>query len=353
MSIDFRINFKTINNNNESLIMSIEKNAFFIEGGGTKGVYAFGVLKYLSEDNPWINLSNVNIFGGTSVGSYLAATLSLGYETTDLIAVSKIIDIAKLFDSKYLFFMTAYRFLSNGYLYDDIGRQQIIESILNYKIDKINDNLGLEQKVTARTLTFGHIQTLINKFPEQYKHLIINTVDISRGEQIFITTLENKWSNIKLFDALLASSAIPYIFKSSEWYYYSSTNSYGYEQLPDSIICSMVDGSVSTNNPTDYFLLNNSKFKDYKLWLLKFTSSSSYVKINGTISLLKQLANYLISKKNDIKTELILEQYKFNTINLHSTAGTFDTYSTIEIQKIIDDIYNKCKTGELCFDNDQ
>ncbi|AYV84945.1 MAG: phospholipase [Satyrvirus sp.] len=328
-----------------------KKNAFFIEGGGTKGIYAIGVLKYLFEDNAYINLSDVCIFGGTSVGSYLATVLSLGYKKDDLMEISKIIDMSRLIDSKYLILLTAYRFISKGYFYDDIARTDIIEKILNFKFDLIKKHLCLPYDSKAKDLTFGNLKQLIIRYPNIYKHLIINTVDISKNSQIFMTTLNDESDDIKLFDAMLASSAIPFVFKPVIIYNDPKTNRYTYDKINNLTLNNLVDGGISTNNPLDYFLLNDECFKEYELWLLKFTNEPNYIKIDGTTTLLKQIVEYLISGKNDIKMDLIHDEYQINIINLYSSAGTFDIYTPDEIQKIIENIYNQCKSGKLYFGN--
>ena len=332
------------------------KNAFFIEGGGTRGVYAIGILKYLFENNPYFNLRDVDIFGGTSVGSFLAAALSLGYQKQDMIEICKIINIADLIDSKYRFMTTAYRFISQGHLYDDTARQEIVKKILDYKIDTIKTHLGIDSvQFRGTDLTFGHLKILISSHPTIYKHLLINAVDISRSDQIFMTSLDDKYTDIKLFDAILASSSIPFVFKPVTLYFYPELNKYGYDLIVDaaSTVNCLVDGAVSTGNPLDFFLLNddNPVFSNYELWLLKFTSEPKYVKIDGISSLLKQTIEYSISGKNDIKMDLIQEHYHINIINLHSHAGTLDIYTVDQVISIIDDIYNKCVTGKLYFNN--
>lgn len=344
---------KSNEKNTKAILQQNNKHIFCIEGGGTKGVYAIGVLKYLFETNQYLDIKTVEIFGGTSVGSYLSTALSLGYQKDDILQISKIIDISKLIDSKYMFMMTAYRFVTQGYLYDDLGRQDIIKKILDLKINTIKQHLGLpaDKQLSGKDLTFGDLKKLILTYPDIYKHLLINVVDISRDEQIFMTTLDNKWDDIKLFDAMLSSSSIPFVFKPVSLYYYPSLDKYGYQQTAESTVDMLVDGGVSTNNPLDYFLLNDDKFLNYKLWLLKFTSHSHYTKMDGTITLLKQLADYLISGKNDVKMDLIEDEYNINTINLHSSAGTLDIYTQEEIQKIIQDIYVQCSEGKLYFTN--
>lgn len=340
-----------LNKRNKTLrTESNTKNAFLISGGGTRGVFAIGILKYLFEDNPHFCLQNTSIFGGTSVGSFLACALSLGFTRENTIEMSKIIDLSHLIDNKWLFMLTTYRFLSKGHLYDDSGRKKIIENILEYRIDIINNHLDFPEKITGKNLTFNHLKILINKYPNIYKHLLINAVDINRGQQIFMTTLDNKCDNIKLMDALMASSAIPFVFGTTNIYYYPSSNSYGYSQMSDGLKCHLIDGGVSTNNPTDFFLINNALFNDYNLWLINFTSKQEYLKIDGTISMGKQVLDYLISGKNDIKMQLVEEQFKINTINLHSTDGTIVLYTPQQIEKIINDIYDQCINGKILFD---
>lgn len=324
-----------------------EKNkyAFFIEGGGTKGFYAIGVLKYLFEDNPYINLSDVKIFGGTSVGSYLATALSLGYNKNDIIDVTDKIDLGNLIDPSYMFMITSYRFLSRGYLYNDDGRKKIIETIISQKIESINKHLELN--IRENDLTIGHLKILVERYPDVYKHLIVNTVDINTNEQLFMTSLNDDFLDIKIIDALLASSTIPFVFKPVILYQDINTKKYSYIKTTNSTVNNLVDGGVSTNNPLDFFLLNNKIYDNYHLWLLKFTDIPVYIKINGTLSLLKQLVSYLIGGKNDVKMELIEEMYKINCINLHSKGGTLEIYTHQQIVDIINEVYKHCRDGHL------
>lgn len=333
-----------------------KKNVFLIGGGGTRGIFAVGVLKYLFEDNPHYRLQDTSIFGGTSVGSFLAAALSLGFTKDDIMVMSKMVNLSDLVDSKWKFVVTAYRLFRQGHFYDDSGRQKISENILNYRIDAINTDLGLNNKITGKDLTFGHLKTLINTHPDIYKHLLVNAVDISRGQQIFMTTLNDKWLNIKLIDALMASSAIPFVYKPVDIFYYQSLDQYGYlpigvkNQLTSEIEgleCEWYDGGVSTNDPTDYFLINHNQYQDYHLWLLNFTHDNKYDKPTGIVSKIIQIINYLVSGKNNIKMELVYEAFKINTISLHTTGGTFDTYTPEQIQQIINDTYEQCVSGKI------
>lgn len=330
-----------------------KKNAFFIEGGGTRGVYAIGILRYLFDDNKYFNLSQVDIFGGTSVGSYFATALSLGFDKNDIADLSKIINLNSLTDGDYMFAKTFYRFVTKNYMYDDIGRTDIIKKILDQKFNNIKQHLekNIDNTVASIDLTFGHLQILIKLYPKIYKHLVMNAVDLSTSKQIFMTTLDNKFTNIKIYDALLASSSIPFVFKPVILYYDPLLDTYSYTYSTNFTENTLVDGAVSTGNPLDYFLLKDKIINDYELWLLKFTHEPIYTKINSTYSLFKQLVEYLISGKNEIKTKLIEDLYPINIINLYSTNGVLDIYTPQQVQEISIDIYQKCINGDLYFNN--
>lgn len=333
-----------------NLELKKKKNAFFIDGGGTKGPYAVGVFRYLFEKNPYLNLADVDIFGGTSVGSYLATALSIGYDKNDFITMSKTMDISNLVDSKYLFMITIWRFIRLNYLYDDKGRESIVQMIIDAKIDAMCEHLG--RNVSSTDITIGDLKQLINTYPDIYKHLIVNTVDISANEQIFMTTLDSKSDNIKLFDALLASSSIPFVFRPSI-FYRSPEGQYGYEQKPGYTTNTFIDGGVCTNNPLDYFLLNEKKFKQYDLWLLEFTKEPTYTNVYGFMSLLEQLIDYLITGKNDVKMDLVKKHYQINTINLCLRSGTLDICTKEQIQATIEEIYEECVSGNIYFENNE
>lgn len=332
---------------------SLKCDAFFIEGGGTKGVYAIGILKYLASDNPHLLLDNVSLFGGTSIGSYIAAGLSLGCRSTDFDQIAKTMDISDLTDKGYMFAMTMYRFGAYGYLYNDTGRRKVVSIILNQRNSQIKQHLNIptETQYDVMDLTLGDLRKLIKSNPETYRHLLINTVDINRNHQIFITTLTEKWDSIKLSDALLASSAIPFVFQSTTLYYDSETDLYSYNQTVNSTTNRLIDGGTATNNPLDYFLINNAHHQ-YNLWLLIFSDMPSYVPLTTNYSMFKRLVNFLIGGKNDVKSKYIRSHYNINTIDLHSNANTLEYYTQAQIQQIIEDIYNQCVRGQICFEKD-
>lgn len=338
---------------NESLSKLCYKNCFIICGGGTKGIYSIGVLKYLfdaSSECPF-RLNNIDIFAGTSVGSYLATALSLGFNKDDILSLTESLDLDKLLKDKYTYLRCFARLFYSYYFFDDTGRRDIVKSIMEKKSTQIKQHLGSD--IDHVDLTFGHLKKLIEKYPKIYKDLLINTVDISNGEELFLTTLDDKFCNIKIFDALLASSAIPFIFAPLKLYMDDEGNYRYSSELDQSKKYTdhyLVDGGICNNTPLNYFLLNPKICANCDLWLLKFTTEISYYPITNLYSLIKCVIYYVLSRKNDIDLDLIQKQYSLNIINLKLNVGTFDIYSKEEISMIIDNIYLKCLDRELSFE---
>lgn len=361
--IDSFVNIDTVNESNPIIKININKpqtenlsmdklmtlktnkKGFFIEGGGTRGFYAIGIFKYLFEENPYLNLNDVDLFGGTSVGSYFAVALSLGYTIEDIMDIPNHVNLSKLIDSTYMFPKTFIRFIFRGYLYNDNEREKLVKHILNLKLDKINKLLNLDLKYNE--ITLAHLKNLIAIDNTTYKNLIINSVDINTHSQIFMTTLDNLSDNIKLYDCVLASSAIPLVFEAT-CLYRDNNNMFTYDKSTSVSTHYLIDGGLSTNNPLDYFLLYPSKF-EYDFWLLKFTNLPSYEPIKGTIDMCKKVFDYLITGKNDIKMELVQKAYQINVINLNSVAGTLEIYTTAQIFQMINSIYDKCTKGLIHF----
>jgi predicted acylesterase/phospholipase RssA len=321
------------------------QKAFLIAGGGTRGVYAIGLIKYLLGENPILDFKQVRIMAGTSVGSYFAAALSIGYNLEDIDYFVKNFRMDDMVDPKYLFMVSLFRFLRRGYLYNNQGRRRLIQEIINRRSQYLYEDLG--EHVDASTFTLGHLRRLVHKYPDKYRHLIINVFDVSLQEEKFFTTFENNNDDIRLIDILLASSAIPFAFSPVYLYYYQ--DGYYYQPIGTSngqLDC-LLDGGLSSISPIDYFLINHHEFKDYQLWLLEFSGKSKYTPITGDWSLLEQMGNYLTGGKDDIKMELIHQDYHINTINLHCDQETLHIYTHEEIVRIVDQVYQECLEGKI------
>jgi predicted acylesterase/phospholipase RssA len=320
-------------------------NSFFIEGGGTKGIFALGVLKYLFSNSNIINLNEVDIFGGTSVGSYFSIALALGCQQEDLDKFIQNLTLENLVDHDYLFLKILTRFLCYGYLYDNEELIKIITSIIDLRIEEIQKDLG--EKITSQELTINHLKKLIQLKPHVYKNLVINSVDLSHNKQVFFTTLNNQADNIKLLDIALASSALPFIFKPVILHFHHDMYVYPSNNKEDVEVCHLIDGALAMNNPLDYFLLNN--FTNHKLWLLRFTKEPSYVSVKGIIQTFKIITDYLIVGRDNIEMELLQKKYCINIINLQLQEGILELYNHQQIEKWINDTYEECRNGSIRF----
>uniref|UniRef100_A0A6C0LTF4 PNPLA domain-containing protein n=1 Tax=viral metagenome TaxID=1070528 RepID=A0A6C0LTF4_9ZZZZ len=325
------------------------KNAFFIEGGGTRGIYALGVIEYLFMKNPYFQFSDTKIFGGTSVGSYVAAALSLGFDISNIKLFTNEIDISNLIESYYKFPLIMYRFCKYGYLFNDNIRQKIVRQILEIKLDQIRSDLNMPN-LKAIELTFGNLKTLIKSKPNTYKHLIMNSVDLSINRQIFFSTLDSNADEISLYDGLLASSAIPFVFQSTKLYRYPD-GKYGYHKTLNATLDNMVDGGLSMNNTFNYVLLHPDIFTGYTFWYLKFTNDISYTPTEGIISEIKQIINFLLDSYSDINMDMIYDKYFVNIMNLHLSVGGLTIYNREQITNIVTSIFNECVNYTYKFTN--
>jgi len=326
------------------------KHAFVVEGGGTKGIYTIGFMKYIMQPNPHIDFDKIDIFGGTSAGSFIALCLSLGYCLEDLDAVSKIMDFSNLIDSNYHFLQIGYRFLTNGNFYDKSNLRKTVDGALKIKIGSICQDLQTE--IDSTDLTFGHLKILIARYPHKYKHFVVNTVDLNRSAQIFFTSYDDRCDNIKLLDAVIASGSIPFVFQQSEFYYNEERDMYSHTPIDKGdCLNKFVDGGVSSCDPLEYFLLHEAKFQNHNLWLLKFTNKKPCHVIYNATTLFKALYYFLVYGKSELKMKLIEEKYRFSIINLECTANTLDLYTNEQIQEITEYIYNKCLQNDIIFES--
>lgn len=324
-----------------------DPNIFFIEGGGTKGIYAIGVIKYLFESNPYFDISKIHTVGGTSAGALIATALSLSYDKSEIENMADSIDFSTVIDPYWKLPLTVVRFLFTNNLYGDKSRQNIIKNIIKLKIKQIQEDL-VDPTITVKNLTFGNLRELVSKYPTKYKNLIINAADISIGQQVFFTTTEPKNNHIKILDALLATSAIPFVFKSTNLYRYDD-GTYGYHKTDDSSLNILVDGGLASNDPFDYILLNVEKYTKNKFWFLRFDDNSGYRQVSGLISKIKTVVAFILNTNTDIKLGIVEEQLGVNVINLGLSAGPFDLYSKYETKKIIGDIYSECTKQQIKF----
>ena len=329
--MEIEITVRKANIKSKSLERQSQRNAFIIEGGGTKGVYAVGILRYLMEENPVLDLSTVDVVGGTSIGGIIAAGLALGLNWSAIAEIMIDIHLEDLRDPRYMAPVSLTRLLTSGYAFRGAAREETVRLVL--------------EKANVTDITFGELAAKCNtESGYNYRHLIMNAVDLNHGRQVFMSSLDASWHKIRIRDAMLATSAIPFIFKHTTLYFDGSCYNYDTGE-----ICRLIDGGLDTNNPLDYFILH-SALRDHKIWLLQFREDGTYDESVGLWSMIRQVYRFLLSKTN-IKMKFIEQSYNINTLNLKLNASSLRIYSQQEIQEIISSVYDKCRIGDYSFRN--
>ena len=97
MNLDKNIN-KNIEEEINKLCINPNKNTLVLCGGGMKGIYILGGLKYLEEHKL---LTHINTYAGTSFGGMLAFYLSIGYSIDELYKFTKNFDFSKSNDINF------------------------------------------------------------------------------------------------------------------------------------------------------------------------------------------------------------------------------------------------------------
>ena len=95
------INDKNLNINIENEVKTLcntknsKRNILVLAGGGMKGLYIIGCLKYLEEKDL---LKDIDTYAGTSIGGILSYMLNIGYTVDEIYKFSKIFDMSKMTD---------------------------------------------------------------------------------------------------------------------------------------------------------------------------------------------------------------------------------------------------------------
>ena len=157
-----------------------------VSGGGLRGLYYIGVIKYLEEKNLLLGIKN---YCGTSVGTICCLLMILEYKYDELI------DIFKLFDVKNLKEMDLLNVMNNFSLFSNNKIKKLVYLFIK---NKLNIN-----KISLKEL-----------FDKTQKVFHIVTINIETGKQeIFNKDLT---PDIDVCDAIMASCGFPFIFPISK-----------------------------------------------------------------------------------------------------------------------------------------
>lgn len=207
-----------------------------LSGGGVKGLVHLGVLKALDEKNL---LKNIKNYAGSSIGSFIALLLCIGYNYNDLLVIFLKIDFNKFYDIDNIFdFFNNYNILSLN----------PVERFLSLLIDT---------KFKKKNITFKELFNLTEKT------LHINAINLNNGDLITFNYINTP--DVSIINACIASCSIPFIFppkKINDNYY---IDSFVREPYPIRVFENDLDNTIGIyfNNPKEYEKYDISSFQKY------------------------------------------------------------------------------------------
>lgn len=108
---------------------NIKPTVLVIAGAGTKGIYGYLGPIYVLQKTNW--LSNVHTIAGTSIGSFFAACICLGYNMKDLISFAWSLNYCK-----YASKISISKFLQKGFGTDTMIVKEWLQSLITKKLGK-------------------------------------------------------------------------------------------------------------------------------------------------------------------------------------------------------------------------
>jgi predicted acylesterase/phospholipase RssA len=180
-------------------------NNLILSGGGVRGLYYLGFMKYFSG-----NLHSFKNLVGTSIGALFVVAIALGYYSEELQPhVINLIDYSKLKS------MDLFNFLDNLGLDDGSKLEHFIKKMIRTKINR-------------KDITFGELY-------ETYgKNIIIPVVCLENKEVVYLS--KDKFPHMKIWKAVRMSMGVPFLFKP---FVYKEKH--------------YVDGGIKHNFPIDLF----------------------------------------------------------------------------------------------------
>ena len=156
-----------------------------LSGGGVRGLYYLSLLKYFEDIN--YDLNNFKNLVGTSIGSFIAMAISIGYNSNSLKQ-----HLINVLDYSRVKSLNIFNILNNFGL--DNG------SKLEHFIKKM-----IRDKIGRKDITFIELYNIYNK------NLIITTVCLEEKNVIYLNKEKNP--NMKIWKAIRMSMSVPFIFK--------------------------------------------------------------------------------------------------------------------------------------------
>jgi predicted acylesterase/phospholipase RssA len=247
-------------------------------GAGTKIFIFMGYLKYLDEKNI---LQNINSYCGTSSGSIIALTLSIGYTISEIMELLIKMDFSKL---KHIDGSSILNFFEEYGIDNSKSMERIFRIIIKAKVG--NENI-----------TFRELYYKTNKL------LVITATNLNKMDTVFFDHITTP--DFKVIDAVLSSICVPFFYipkKFDENYY--------------------VDGALTDNYPINYFKNNIEN----TLGLIIISNLGEDYKINCIEDYFMTVAFSSFNKliKNTIK------EYKDNTIIVYNDESLLNFEISLE-----------------------
>lgn len=153
-----------------------------LSGGGVRGLYYLGFMKYYES-----RLDEFKNLVGTSIGSFYAAAIAIGYKSEELRPhVINIIDYTKVKN------IQLFSFLSNLGLDDATNLEHYIKKMIRDKIGR-------------KDITFLQVYT------EFGKTIVIPVVCIQTKQVLYLS--KDTFPHLKVWKAIRMSMSVPFLFK--------------------------------------------------------------------------------------------------------------------------------------------
>jgi predicted acylesterase/phospholipase RssA len=266
-------------------IIDFQPNILVISGGGSKGIAFVGVLTAFRNKTNF-DINKIKILTGSSIGGVICFAICSGYTLDEI---------------KQWFLSTNFSVLCPA-LYDEKYSQKILPLLYKYyslgnddEIKKILINVFIFKKYNYQTLTFEEL------YKKTGKLLVLSGSNLNLKKCDYFSYI--KTPKMKIFDALLITTRIPYIFP------YIKYNDYVY-----------VDGHIFDPFPIKGCGKMNIKENKNKIIGIRSVSENTNIKIENikdfTISIIEGLSHQYTKK--------IINKYKKHIVSVEIDTDFFN-----------------------------
>ena len=284
MDITNIINDKNLNINIENEVKTLcninnsKRNILVLAGGGMKGMYIIGCLKYLEEKNL---LKNIDTYAGTSIGGILSFMLNIGYTVDEIYKFSKIFDISKTTDINITNIFDTY----------SLCHYEHCEKIFvnQLKLKNINPDIKL-----------------IELYKKTKKKLILTTVCINTKQVEYISY--ETYPEMPLITAIKMTSAVPILFPFVEYNNKKYVDGGLLENFPISIFHDQLDKVIGINIMAE-LPSKHSNIIEYILLILGIVYFNGFNKYENQIYK-NSVFNLILNDNNTFNFELTPEKKK-------------------------------------------